>query len=311
MQAPPNKMHKFMQFPAEIRLIIWEMAMGNAKYAYSPYSPYRTCRTYGCVQRFRFNLVYDAQRVKPGQDKSQGWVACFTPLKINYSPHCVFLRVCAETREIMLRKLSILTVHEQPPTDKHGHRKAPRKCHIPFDFNKDDFCVEAITRGLQVAQMKRKNTDATWDPTTLSLADLLDNAQGFRFAPRIKRFAIIPHFEDLGHRSLNIRVFPTWPHINFIQTTNGRNMATLAKRFPALVDIKSGIPSECNFRGSSYCQRFRYFEWRAASLRGKRQGGPSRMSEEDRDALYVTAWGRIFHVQDIDPKLYNGWVCLA
>ncbi|KKY30840.1 hypothetical protein UCDDA912_g09221 [Diaporthe ampelina] len=290
-------MRKFMRFPAEIRLMIWEMAIADAKHSNRPSSN-------RSVQRFRFNLAYDARRVKPGQDKSWGWAACFTPLRINTSPHLVFLRASVESRAIMLRGMSLLTVHELP-TDTHGRHAAPRKCRMPFDFAKDDFCVEGITHALEQAKKDKDDKDAVWDPEELSLADLLDNALGLRFAPRIKRLVIIPHCVDV-HMSFG-----------FIDTTNGRNMAVLAKRFPALVTVKSAMPQKNMYvEGNPFFSFRGHLVWKAASLRGNGQGGPSRMSEETREALYVTAWLRIFDRQyhycygTLPPDLFDDSGCL-
>lgn len=275
-------MHKFMRFPTEIRLMIWEMAIEDAK------EPAQRAFNRS-VQRFRFNLAYDARRVKPGQDKSWGWVACFTPLRINANPYLKFLRASLDSRALLLRKMSVLTVHELP-IGADGHYMAPRKCHMPFDFAKDDFCVEGITHGLEEAERDKADQDAVWDPEKLPLADLLDNALGLRFAPRIKRLSIVPQNVDMDHG------FERRP---FIESTSGRNMAVLAKRFPALVTVKSVIPQThrvCAIRFANFpfpC----YFACKAASLRGKGQGGPSGMSEEDREALFVTAWRRIFDNQ--------------
>lgn len=292
-------MHKFTKFPAEIRLMIWEMAIADANKYHHPY-PIRS------VQRFRFNIVYDARRVKPGQEKSWGWVACFTPLRINTNPPLVFLRAAAECRAILLRKMDCLTVHELP-VDQHGQTMAPRKCHIPFDFDRDDFCLEGITQGLQEARQYKPNKDAVWDPAKLPLVDLLDNALGLRFAPRIRRLAIIPHYWDVP-----FFVFPS----DFMDSIDGRNMATLAKRFPALVTIKSAIPQKNRLPQYAYSFPPRgYFNWKAASLRGRGKGGPSRMSEEDRQALYVDAWKRIFDDQfwtcrrDVTLDLFYGCHC--
>lgn len=293
-------MHKFMQFPVEIRLMIWEMAIADANKCHHPY-PIRS------VQRFRFNLAYDARRVKPGQDKSRGWVACFTPLRINTNPPLVFLRAAVECRAILLREMSVLTVHELP-VDQNGKKMAPRKCHMPFDFTKDEFCLESITHGLNEATKDKGDKDAVWDPEELPLADLLDNALGLRFAPRIKRLAIIPHCVD---------IFDPHP-CNFMGTANGRNMATLAKRFPALVTIKSAIPQKTrNTGGVPHFSHPGYIVWKAASLRGQGKGGPSRMSEGDRQALYVAAWRRIFDSQywichrDLILDLFDDCGCLV
>lgn len=292
-------MHKFTKFPAEIRLMIWEMAMAEANKYHHPY-PIRS------VQRFRFNLTYDARRVKPGQDKSRGWVACFTPLRINANPPLVFLRAAAECRAILLRKMDCLTVHELP-VDQNGQKMAPRKCHMPFDFANDDFCLEGISHALEKAQQHKQDKDAVWDPRKLPLADLLDNALGLRFAPRIKRMVIIPHHWDV-HLSL--------PG-HFMGATEGRNIATLAKRFPALVTIKSAIPQKNRLPQYAYSSPPRgFFFWKSACLRGRGKGGPSRMSEEDREALYVAAWQRIFDNQfwvclrDLTLDLYNGCDCI-
>lgn len=278
----PTQMHKFMQFPTEIRLMIWEMAMEDAK---EP--DLRVFKR--SVQRFRFNLAYDARRVKPGQHKSRGWVACFTPLRINANQSLRFLRASVDSRALLLRKMSVLTVHELP-IGADGQYMAPRKRHMPFNFAKDDFCLEGITHGFEEAQRDKEDKDAVWDPEKLPLADLLDNALGLRFAPRIKRLSIVPQSVDLHHGH---------DRRPFIEATNGCNMAVLAKRFPALATVKSLIPQRhmpCASRLaiSPYpC----YFLWKAASLRGKDQGGPSGMSEEDRDALYAAAWRRIFDNQ--------------
>lgn len=272
-------MHKFMRFPTEIRLMIWEMAIEDAE---EP--AHRAFKR--SVQRFRFNLAYDARRVKPGQDKSRGWVACFTPLRINADQRFRFLRASLDSRELLLRKMSVLTVHELP-IGAEGQYMAPRKRHVPFDFSKDDFCVEGITHGLEEAQRDKDDKDAVWNPEKLPLADLLDNALGLRFAPRIKRLSIVPQSVDVDH------TFQTSP---FIESTNGRNMAVLAKRFPALVTVKSVIPQvhrPCAY-GPAISPFPCYFLVKAASLRGKGQGGPSRMSEEDREALVVAGWRRIF-----------------
>ncbi|KAK7699587.1 hypothetical protein SLS64_011541 [Diaporthe eres] len=292
-------MHKFMQFPTEIRLMIWEMAIEDAIEAADPVFK-------RSVQRFGFNLAYDARRVKPGQDKSWGWVACFTPLSINANRPLLFLRASVDSRALLLRKMSFLTVHELP-IGADGQYMAPRKCHMPFDFAKDDFCVEGITHGLEEATRDKADKDAVWDPEKLPLADLLDNALGLRFAPRIKRLAIVPHLRDMH-----------WSPWSFIQTTNGRNMATIAKRFPALVTVKSAIPQRRMYADETPVFPVpRYILWKAASLRGKGKGGPSKMSEEDREALYLVAWRRIFDQQHhfnrryMVPILFDDSGCLV
>lgn len=292
-------MRKFMQFPTEIRLMVWEMAIADSN---EPDHPVFTRR----VQRFRFNLTYDAQRVKPGQDKSWGWVACFTPLKINTNRPLHFLRASVDSRALLMRKMSVLTVHEQP-IDASGQYMAPRKCHMPFNFAKDDFCVEGITHALDEAKKDKEDKDAVWDPVKLPLADLLDNALGLRFAPRIKRLTIVPHHFDIQQMYCG----------SFITTGDGCNMAILAKRFPALATVKSAIPQICPHAEAGPSFSFGgYLLWKAASLRGSGLGGPSRMSEKDRDALYVTAWRRIFDRQYQDTfrgatfGLYNGYGCL-
>lgn len=201
--------------------------------------------------------------------------------------------------------MSTLTVHELP-FDSNGHRMAPRKCHMPFSFIKDDFCVEGITHALKKAKKQKDNKDAVWNPNKVHLAELLENAHGLRFARRIKRLTIIPHRVD-GF----VFVF----HPRFIESTNGRNMATLAKRFPALVSIKTAIPCSKFAMGCIY-SRFRgCLVWKAASLRGRRQGGPTGMSEEDREALYRTAWRRIFDCRRYElggmtKDLFEGGVCV-
>ncbi|KAG6355398.1 hypothetical protein INS49_003360 [Diaporthe citri] len=267
----PTQMHKFMRLPTEIRLMIWEMAMEDAKEPDLPVFK-------RCVQRFRFNLAYDARRVKPGQDKSRGWVACFTPLRVNANQSLKFLRASVDSRALLLRKMSVLTVHELP-IGADGQYMAPRKCHMPFNFAKDDFCLEGITHGFEEAERNKADKDAVWDPEKLPLADLLDNALGLRFAPRIKRLSVVPQSVDVDH-GFDLRPF--------IESVNGRNMAVLAKRFPALVTVKSVIPQKhrpcaSKLAISPYpC----YFLCKAASLRGKNQGGPSGMSKEDREALF-------------------------
>lgn len=263
------------------------------------------------VQRFRFNLVYDARRLKPGQDKSWGWVACFTPLKVNtVNPRHVFLRVSAESRAIVGRKMSLLTVHEVP-IDADGHKMAPRKCHVPFDFAKDDFCVEGITHALEEAMEDKEDKDAVWDPEKLPLGDLLDNALGLRFAPRIKRLAIMVHYVDkraaLDFESWIPGTLPT-----FMQASNGRNVAALAKRFPALTTVKSVFPRVRGWHP--------FLWWAAACVRGRGLGGPSGMSDEDRDTVYTVAWKRLFgdehllersyHGTYMTPNLYDGSICV-
>lgn len=285
-------MNKFKKLPAELRLKIWEMAMAEARIL----RPKR-----GSIQRFRFDLVYDANRVKPDQDKSRGWVACFTPLRINTDPSFVFLRTCFESRAAMiqLHKMSILTVHELP-VDSDGHRLAPRKCHMPFSFIKDDFCVEGITHALDRAKTKKDNKDAVWNPVRLSLADVLENALGLRFAWRIKRLTIIPHPIDV-RSSLRL-------------TESTGNMDALFKRFPALVTIKIAIPSS-KIKGDKPSPFPGCLLWKAASLRGRRQGGPTGMSEEDREVVYRTAWRRIFDLRpyellEMTEDLFDGGVCV-
>lgn len=292
-----------MQFPTEIRLMVWEMAIADSNESDHPAFTRR-------VQRFRFNLTYDAQRVKPGQDKSWGWVACFTPLKINTNRPLLFLRASVDSRALLMRNMSVLTVHELP-IDDSGQYMAPRKCHMPFNFAKDDFCVEGITHALEEAKRDKEDKDAVWDPEELPLADLLDNALGLRFAPRIKSLAIVPH-----HVDLNTDIFQ-WPH-TFIKTTNGRNMATLAKRFPALATVKSAIPQERMHVEAGPPFSFPgYLLWKAASVRGRGMGGPSRMSDEDREAVYVAAWRRIFDTQyrasrhDVTADLFDDCGCLV
>lgn len=296
-------MRKFMQFPTEIRLMVWEMAIADSN---EPDHPVFTRR----VQRFRFNLTYDGRRVKPGQDKSWGWVACFTPLKINTNRPLHFLRASVDSRALLMRKMSVLTVHELP-IDASGQYMAPRKCHMPFDFAKDDFCLEGITHALEEAMRDKEDQDAVWDPVKLPLADLLDNALGLRFAPRIKRLAIVPH-----HVDLNDDTFLWRP--DFIKTTSGRNMAALAKRFPALATVKSAIPQEFSHAVAGPSFSFPgYLLWKAASVRGRGMGGPSRMSEEDREAVYVAAWRRIFDTQyharhrDVTAGLFDDFGCLV
>lgn len=287
LQGSPNsaattatEMHRFMEFPGEIRDMVWELAIADSNNA----AP-RPFRSKPPVQRFRFNLAYDARKVKAGQDKSTGWVACFTPKRINVNPHLGFLRASSDSRAIMLKGMSMLTVHELP-VDADGQQMAPRKCHIPFNFAKDDFSVEGITHALEHAKEDKDDKDAVWDPAKLSLDDLLDNAVGLRFAPRIKRLIIIPHSVDL-HMG--------W---DFINTPNGRNMAVLAKRFPALVTVKSAVPHRIFGRpGNPSFRPGSRLVWKSASLRGHRDGGPSRMSDDAREAVYDTAWQRIFDVQ--------------
>lgn len=310
-------MHKFMLFPAEIRLMIWKMAIADSTMHLT--IP-RYARMHQSVQRFRFGLTYDASRVKPGQDKSRGWVACFTPLKINTEKHLGFLRASPESRAILLRGMDILTVHELP-VDQNGQTMAPRKCQMPFNCTKDIFCVEGISHALEQAKKSKENQDAVWDPQTLSLADLLDNAPGLRFAPRIKRMAIIPHYSDVcpivcsetedGH---TFRVFP----LPFMDTQEGYNMAVLAKRFPVLVSIKSALPLKWEGWERAY-NRFSPSRGRlamtSASLKGKGQGGPSGMSQQVRDGLYVQAWKRIFDRQfddckhQLDVKFFDEFDC--
>lgn len=291
---PANTMHKFKQFPAELRLKIWEMAMAEMRVLR---------RKHGSIQRFRFDLVYDANRVKPGRDKSRGWVACFTPLRINTDPSFVLLRTCFESRAAMihLHKLSILTVHELP-VDSDGHSMAPRKCHMPFSFIKDDFCVEGITHALDRAETMKDNKDAVWNPYRLPLADLLENALGLRFAWRIKRLTIIPH-------PIDIRSGRQYRE-------SARNMDALSKRFPALVTVKAAIPCPQRALGFRSFPSTSCLLWKAASLRGRRQGGPTGMSEEDREAVYRTAWRRIFDSRAYElfvmtDDLFDGGVCVV
>lgn len=298
--VPANQMHKFMQFPTEVRLMIWEMAIADSKEPDHLAFKRR-------VQRFRFNLAYDARRVKAGQDKSWGWVACFTPLRINTNEPLRFLRASVDSRALLMRDMSVLTVHELPIDDSNQYM-APRKCHMPFNFAKDNFCVEGITHALEEAKRDEEDKNAVWDPKKLPLADLLDNALGLRFAPRIKCLAIVPHQRDIQQMY--------WG--SFITTDNGCNMAALAKRFPSLATVKSAIPQSCMHAEAGPSFSFGGFLlWKAASLRGRGLGGPSGMSEKDRDGLYVTAWRRIFDRQyqdsrlDVTADLFDAYGCLV
>lgn len=307
----PTMMHKFMQFPAEVRLNIWEIAMAEVP---PPYRP---------KQRFRFNIVYDAARVKPNQNASSGWVACFSPVKGRH-PQCnIFLRASFETRQILLRSISMLTVHELP-INALGQYMAPRECQIPFDLKKGYFCVEGITHALEEAQRDKEDKNAVWDPQTLPLARLLDNAHGLQFAHRIKHFAIIPHPSDF--RLPQPGQFP--PPGHFFQTKIARNLAVVAQRFPILTSLTSVVPFALN-PGQSQSNRFDVrgrFVSKTFSLVGKRKGRLSKMSVEDRDALFEKAWIRIFESHyrryrvtawDCDfsrlfiPELFDGSECVV
>lgn len=186
--------------------------------------------------------------MKPGKDASRGWVACFTPLSISTRPHLKFLRVCYESRKYMMQKLgmSMLTVHELQHDEKDVPVGPPRKCHLPFHFGRDVFCVEGISHGVERALMFEFNRvqNQKWSVGSRKLSELLENALGLRFAPRIKRLAIIPHYQDTTQ----------WEHrkrfsTRFHQIPRGRYMAVLAKRFPSLVSVKSAIAQTGHTRG--------------------------------------------------------------
>lgn len=317
--VPADHFPKFKQLPAELRLYVWEQAFLEEHFRFEKPFPR------GSIQRFRFDLKWDPDRVKPGKDGSRGWVACFTPLSVNTRPWHKFLRCCYESRDYMMRKgeMSMLTVHELQHDGKDMPVGSPRKCHMPFNFGRDIFCVEGITHGLKVAdtftiEYKRSiEGRPRFDPQR-GLAEILEVALGLRFAPRVKRLAIIPSPSDWSDWDSNGRLTMFGP--SFMVTTCGQQAAALSKRFPCLVSVRSGIPragytrlEKPGLRRSSPG----YFEWHVAGLRGYRQGGPTGMSDEERDALYSEAWRKLFVWPfyslrlGISDELWRGCVCLV
>ncbi|KAG8160686.1 hypothetical protein KVR01_008950 [Diaporthe batatas] len=279
---PADHFPKFGELPTELRLLIWEQAFLEENFRFRRPFPL------GSVQRFRFDLRRDPNRVKPGRDGSRsGWVACFTPLSINTRPYYKFLRASSETRKWMARLLgmSVLTVHELEYDAEGQPVGSPRKRHMPYSFDRDVFCVEAISHGVDLALRHTKGADGKQH----RLAEYLDDALGLRFAPRIKRLAIIPHHLDMT----------SFRHHFFGHRKSRRmgDMVALAKRFPSLVTLRSAIPQfdrgEVVFGLDKHREKFPrppkdgYFQWVGASLRGRGQGGPTRMSEEDRHELPI------------------------
>ncbi|POS69325.1 calpastatin [Diaporthe helianthi] len=290
MMAPPSdkpatQFPEFLQLPAELRLQIWEQAFMQEDFRF--HAPFNR----GSIQRFRFDLMYDRDRVKPGEDESRGWVACFTPLRINTRPYLKFLRVSYESREYMIRKgkISTLTVHALQHEDSGKPVGPPRKRHMPYHFGKDVFCIEGISNGLgwsrKCSPLKFRRMEGPGRFLTANhLADVLEIALGLLFAPRIKSLAIIPHHKDVAKHRLGQR---------FIEEKIGKDMATLAKRFPSLGMVRSATPNYgWTLDGDDRFMTV-HFDWTSASLRGTRQGGPTKMSEEDRDELYRQAWFKI------------------
>lgn len=280
-----KEFRRFKELPAELRLIIWEIAFTDA---HPPRRP---------MQRFRFNLVFDHTKNNPNQNdvrEPTGWVACFSPVHMKVEcdtkclggphPHHVFLTTCAETRAMMFRSgMSMLTMHELP-IDSGGQYMAPRKVHIPFNVSKGVFCIDGLTRALEEAPYPKQGP---WSQQ--HFASILQHAHGLRFAPRVKHVAFIP--------PSSTELF--WGP--FFQSSTGQGMASLAMQFPHLATVTSAIPQRCRPE-PGYHRHYCASTWllcKTASLVGKRQGGLFRTSDEDRVALFANALRQIFDDQKV------------
>ncbi|KAL1863045.1 hypothetical protein Daus18300_008201 [Diaporthe australafricana] len=288
-QETPAEFRRFNQFPAEIRQMIWKMAMDDAKLPRRP------------IQRFRFNLIHDI--IRKDSRYTTRWLACFTPLKTrvecNKPPrarkgarsHHVFLTACAETRWMMFKTGFTMLSLWSAPMDSNGNLMKPRQVFVPFNPNKGYFCVEGVLSAVWQAPVPTRD-QADWP----LLAKILREVDGLHGLSDVKHLAFVPHW--LLDLSSSFSCYGPGPRTPFFMSTTGHWMAALAKEFPHLETVTSAFPQA--YVPGVEAKAFLARGWLActtSSFVGKRQGGWHRMSEEDREAVLAEAWFRIFDRQ--------------
>ncbi|KAI3400716.1 hypothetical protein diail_1925 [Diaporthe ilicicola] len=295
--ARPKEMHLFMQLPAELRIMIWEIAIEDAELPKRP------------IKRFRLNLIYDPIFTCKKYPLDKGWVACFSPLKsarvecnsefnTGARSHHMFLAASSETRKIMMRSMVMLTLNELP-VDSHGNYTAPRKISIPFNVKQGWFCIEGINAGLRQSDDTKKAPAFSSPP--IPLTRILSRARGLEFAPQIKHLALVPDHLDLAAASRRLRTLghafnlPNRPV--FLGTVAGSHFVAVAKQFIHMETVTSALPLRFSENQTFEANVFLARAWlccKSFNLRGKRKGGLPKMSDADKKELFTKVWRRIF-----------------